>query len=134
MILLDTSIFLELLLDQKRATECESLLEQVSSGRMEAVVTHFTVHAIEAVFGGGKNVEAFLRNLEHSVGLYVYDTSLSEEIAISLISKRMNRDFDDAVQYYTAKKLGAEPIVSFDKHFDALDIDRVEPHDLLRKT
>gem|GEM_PF-1148657 len=32
MILLDTSIFLELLLDQKRAAECERLLELVSKG------------------------------------------------------------------------------------------------------
>ncbi len=131
--LLDTNIFLELLLDQKRANECENLLELVSRGRMEAVVTHFTVHAIEAALGSGKNLDVFLRNLEHSVGLYVYDTSVSEEIAISLISKKIDRDFDDAVQYYVAKKLGADPVVSFDQHFDGLDISRVEPHELLRK-
>jgi len=48
LILLDTNIFLELLLDQKRAAECENLLDLISKGRMEAAITHFTVHAVEA--------------------------------------------------------------------------------------
>lgn len=134
MILLDANIFLELLLDQKRATECESLLELVSTGRVEAAVTHFTIHAVEAALGSGKSLDAFLRNLEHSVGLYVYDTNISEEIAVSLISKKIDRDFDDTLQYFVAKKLGAEAIVSFDEHFDGLDIRRTEPDDLLRET
>lgn len=134
MILLDTNIFLELLLDQKQATECESLLELVSTGRVEAAVTHFTIHAIEVALGSGKSLDAFLRNLEHSAGLYVYDTSISEEIAVSLISKKIDRDFDDTIQYFVAKKLGAQAIVSFDEHFDGLDIPRTEPDDLLRKT
>ncbi len=131
--LLDTNIFLELLLDQKRAAECERLLELVSKGTVEAVVTHFTVHAIEAYLGGGKSLEAFLRNLEHSLGLFVHETNISDEIAISLISKKIDRDFDDTLQYYVAKKLGVDSIVSFDEHFDGLDIKRVEPDDLLRK-
>lgn len=131
--LLDTNIFLELLLDQKRAAECERLLELVSKGTVEAVVTHFTVHAIEAALGSGKSLDAFLRNLEHSVGLYVYDTNISEEIAVSLISKKIDRDFDDTLQYYVAKKLGVDSIVTFDEHFDGLDVNRVEPDDLLSK-
>lgn len=102
-------------------------------GRSQAVVTHFTVHAIEACLGSGKNLEAFLRNLEHSLGLFVYDTNISDEIAISLVSKKIHRDFDDTLQYYVAKKLGVDSIVSFDEHFDGLDINRVEPDDLLRK-
>lgn len=134
MILLDTNIFLELLLDQKRAAECESLLELVSKGEMEAAVTHFAVHAVEAALVSGENLERFLRNLEHSMGLYIYDTNLSEEMAAALISKKISRDFDDTLQYYVAKKLGADAIVSFDEHFDGLDIRRAEPHDILHKT
>ncbi len=134
MIVLDTNIFLELLLDQKRAGDCEDLLELVSRGEIEATVTHFAVHAVEAALPSGENLETFLRNLEHSVGLYVYDTNLSEEMAAALISKKIRRDFDDTLQYYVAKKLGADVIVSFDEHFDGLDIRRVEPHDLLPKT
>ncbi len=127
-------MFLELMLNQKRATECERLLELIPKGAVEAAVTHFTVHAIEAALGSGKNLDIFLRNLEHSVGLYVYDTNISEEIAASLISKKIERDFDDTLQYYAAMRLGASAIVSFDEHFDGLDIDRAEPADFFRKS
>ncbi|MGA3298346.1 MAG: type II toxin-antitoxin system VapC family toxin [Candidatus Bathyarchaeia archaeon] len=131
MILLDTNIFLELLLDQKRAAECESLLDLISKGRMEATVTHFAVHAVEAALGNRDDLIAFLRNLEHSVGLSVYNTSLSDEMAIALIAQKIGLDFDDALQYYVAKELGVDAIVSFDEHFDRLDIRRLEPRNLL---
>ena len=133
MILLDTNIFLELLLDQKHAGECESLLDLVSKGEVEAAVTHFAIHAVEVALRSGKSLETFLRNLEHSLGLYIYDTNLGEEMAVALISRRIRKDFDDTLQYYVAKKLGADAIVSFDEHFDELDIHRVEPRDILRK-
>jgi predicted nucleic acid-binding protein len=131
LILLDTNIFLELLLDQKRAAECESLLDLISKGRMEATVTHFAVHAVEAALGNRDDLIAFLRNLEHSVGLSVYNTSLSDEMAIALIAQKIGLDFDDALQYYVAKELGVDAIVSFDEHFDRLDIRRLEPRNLL---
>lgn len=134
MILLDTNIFLELLLDRKGASDCEHLLSTISTGKIEAVTTHFTVHAIEVLLRIEERVMPFLRNLENSKGLYVYDTGISEEIAASILSKRLKRDFDDTIQYYTAKRLGAEAIVSYDKHFDGLDIPRVEPPQILRET
>lgn len=127
LILLDTNIFLELLLDQKRAAECETLLEHIATGKMEAAITHFAVHAVEAVLEDSKTLVTFLANLEHSAGMLIYDTTLSDEMAAALISRKIDLDFDDALQYYVAKKLGAESIASFDEHFDKLDIRRVEP-------
>jgi len=127
LILIDTNIFLELLLGQKRAAECERLLDAVSRGQKEALVTHFTVHAVEAALRTGEPLTTFLRNLEHSLGLYIYDTDVPEEMAAGLLSEKIERDFDDALQYYVAKKLGVESIVSFDEHFDGLDVRRVEP-------
>jgi predicted nucleic acid-binding protein len=35
------------------------------------------------------------------------------------------------MQYYLAKKLGVEAIVSYDKHFDVVDIRRKEPSGFL---
>jgi predicted nucleic acid-binding protein len=131
LILLDANIFLELLLGQKRADECENLLELVSKGQTEATVTHFTVHAVEAVLGDESSLAAFLRNLEHSAGLCIYETNLSEEMAAALMSEKIGLDFDDALQYYVAKKLGVDAVVSFDEHFDKVDLRRVEPRDLL---
>jgi predicted nucleic acid-binding protein len=48
----------------------------------------------------------------------VYETSLDDEIAISMIMDKMKLDFDNALQYCVAKKLGVEAIVSYDEYFD----------------
>jgi predicted nucleic acid-binding protein len=48
-------------------------------------------------------------------------------MAIGILASEIKRDFDDTPQYYVAKKLGASGIVSFDRHFDGLDIPRLEP-------
>ena len=134
MILIDTNVFLELLLGRKRAEECERLLDLVSKGEIEAVVTHFSVHALEAILKDSEALIRLLRNIQYSSGLYVYSTDLTEEEAIAIVSQKIGRDFDDSLQYYVAKKLGAECIVSFDKHFDGLDIPRVEPKHILERT
>jgi predicted nucleic acid-binding protein len=131
LILLDTNIFLELLMDRDKAGDCEALLERVSTGEREAVVSHFSLHAVEAVIGEGDGLLDFLRNVENSLGLSVHDTDVSDEIAISLLSKTLGRDFDDSLQYYLAKKLGVDCIVSFDRHFDGLDVKRSEPSEIL---
>lgn len=132
MILLDTNVLLEFLLGQEKKLDCKRLLEMASSGSLEATVTHFSVHAVEAILGGGEDLAAFLANLERSTGLYVYETTISDEIAAALLAVRIKRDFDDALQYYVAKKIGAEKIVSLDRHFDGLDVERIEPSELTR--
>jgi len=129
LILLDTNFFL---LEQKRAAECENLLDLVSKRQMEATVTHFAVHAVEAAIEDMKSLATFLSNLERSVGLSIYDTSLPDEMAAALISRRVGLDFDDTLQYYVAKKLGVDAVVSFDEHFDKSDVRRVEPREILR--
>jgi len=109
------------------------LLQLISKGEREAAVTHFSVHAVESVIDDTKGLTTFLANLEHSAGLSIYDTNLSDEMAAALITEKIDLDFDDTLQYYVAKKLGVDALVSFDKHFDKVDIRRVEPRDLLRK-
>jgi len=131
LILVDTNIFLELLLNQKRADECEAFLERVSKGEEEAVVSHFSVHGIESFLGEGPALTNFLKGLATSKGLSIHESGLSEEIAVSMLAQSINRDFDDSLQYFLAKKLGAQSIVSFDGHLDGLDVERTEPVDHL---
>jgi uncharacterized protein len=133
LILLDTNVFLELMLGQSRAADCEALLTVVSKGKIEAVVTHFTVHAVETVLGPGEPLLIFLRNLENSLSLTVFETGVAEEISAAMLTKRGSLDFDDALQYYVAKRLGVEAIVSYDKHLDKLDVPRIEPSQLIKK-
>jgi predicted nucleic acid-binding protein len=131
MILIDASVFLEFFLDQKDSEACASLLDKVGSGEIESVVTHFAIHGIEATLERGSRLNDFLRNIENSRGLRIFDTSVSDEIAISIMAEKIGKDFDDTLQYFVAKKVGAKSIVSFDKHFDGLDIPRKEPSDVL---
>ena len=131
MILIDASVFLEVVLDQKKASESEGFLGLVSRGEIEAVSTHFSIHGVEAILGGGQSLTVFLRNVENSQGLHIYESTISDEISAAIMSEKIGRDFDDALQYFVSKKLGAEAIVSFDKHFDGLDIRRSEPAEIL---
>lgn len=130
MFLIDTNIFLELFLGQEKADECEKLLEEVSEGELEAVVTKFSIHAIEAILNDSDLILLFLRNLQNSIGISIYETSIEDEIAASMLMKKNGLDFDDSLQYYIAKKLGVEFIVSYDRHFDKTDLPRKEPSDI----
>ncbi|MEM2902731.1 MAG: PIN domain-containing protein [Candidatus Bathyarchaeia archaeon] len=56
---------------------------------------------------------------------------MEEETAASMLMDKMKLDFDDALQYFVAKKLGVEVVVSFDRHFDKTDVERKEPRDFL---
>lgn len=132
MLLVDANVFLELFLGQERADECESFLHKVSVGELEAVVSKFTIHAIEALLNNSALILAFLRNVEGSLGLDVYETSVEEEVAAAMLMDKVKLDFDDAVHYYLAKKLGVEAIVSYDRHFDTVDIKRKEPSEFLQ--
>lgn len=64
MFLIDTNIFLELFLNQKRADECEILLNKIANGEIEAVITSFTIYAIKAILNNSKLILTFLRNIE----------------------------------------------------------------------
>lgn len=128
MILVDTNVFLEYLLDRRRADECGKLLAELSRGGVEGAVTRFSLHSIEAVYKSDL-LATFLSNVDRSLGLDVQETSTVEEREVAELARKVRMDFDDALQYYVAKKLGAEAIVSFDRHFDGLDLPRAEPRD-----
>jgi predicted nucleic acid-binding protein len=130
-IMVDTSIFVELLMDQDRAEECESLLDAVAHGDIEATVSHFSLHGIESMLPSQRKLAEFLKDVETSKGLNVYDTSLSDEISVSILSGKTGLDFDDSLQLYVAKRSGSVAIVSFDRHFEGQDIPRRAPSEIL---
>jgi len=49
----------------------------------------------------------------------------------SIFAQQIGLDFDDGLQYFIARKVGAEAVVSFDRHFDRTDLRRVEPAEIL---
>ena len=131
-ITIDTSVFIELLLGRDRAKESEALLNLVAEGQIEAVVSHFAVHAVGAMIRSQQKLSEFLKDVETSKGLQVYDTTICDEQSVSILSGKMGLDFDDSVQFYVAKRTVSLAIVSYDKHFDKLDIPRTEPSQLMK--
>ena len=56
----------------------------------------------------------------------MYETDTSDELAIAISQKGVKLDFNGTLQFYVAKKIGAQGIVSLEKDFDIVDIVRLE--------
>ncbi len=136
MYLIDTNIFLEMLLDQQKSEDCQDLLEKLYNGDITAYVSSFALHSIEVILERSKKtdmVKVFLRDINDSKGLKRMDTTTMEELFAVQLTKKTGLDFDDALHYFICKSLGLK-MVSFDKHFDKTDIKRLEPKDVLKKS
>ncbi len=132
MLLIDTNIFLEVMLARTKRKACLGLLEFVKTGREKAAVTDFTIYSIMIILDGrGKLRElgTFLRSLSAYKGLTLYSTSLEDKLRAVELASNGEFDVDDAIQYVSAKSIGAKAIISLDKDFDHHDIPRTDPAD-----
>jgi len=130
MFLVDTNVFLEVLLSQTRKEESERFLSQIKDGKKIGVVTDFTIHSIIVIMSSLNKIselKTFLTSLAAYKGLKIYHTTLADEIDASEIALCQKLDMDDAIQYSIALSLNVEAIISFDKHFDNLKVPRKEP-------
>ncbi|MEM1949827.1 MAG: PIN domain-containing protein [Candidatus Caldarchaeum sp.] len=119
---------------RERSEECKQLLRLVRDGKINALVTDFTIHSIIVLMDGFKRLDAlktFLASLTAYKGLKIHHTSLADELTAVEIALTQGLDMDDAIQYSAALSSNAESIVSFDKHLDGLKTPRREPKNLL---
>ncbi len=134
MYLVDTNIFLEVLLSEDRKDECKRFLRLLKDDSKSGIVTDFTIHSIIVImdqFSKLKELKTFLLSLLAYRGLHVYFTTIGDEVRAVEFAVEQNLDMDDAIQYSAALKAEAEAIVSFDKHFDGLKVPRLEPVDII---
>jgi predicted nucleic acid-binding protein len=134
MYLVDTNIFLEILLEQERVEECETLFEKLQDGDLTAVVSSFTLHSIEVVMertGRHDLLLEFLKDVDSAKGLKRFDTTTLDELEALRLGKSVKLDFDDSIQYFICKTHKFK-IISFDRHFDGKGIKRIEPKDVLK--
>jgi len=134
--LIDTNIFLEVLLGRKNKDECISLFKMIERGEVKAFTTSFVIHSIEVIMDNFKKINElriFLEVIAEFKGLEIYSTDIKDEIsAIDMMKGGL--DFDDALQSYIATKLGAK-IISFDKHFDKVrGLERLIPKDIVKNS
>jgi predicted nucleic acid-binding protein len=77
-----------------------------------------------------KEFKTFLSSLSAYKGLSIYAAMLSGKVKAVDISLKNNLDIDDSIQYSAALTLDVQGIVSFDRHFDGLEIPRIDPEKL----
>jgi predicted nucleic acid-binding protein len=119
MYLIDTNIFLEMLLNQQKKEMARTIFTKLEKGEIDAVISGFSLHSIEFILSIKKKndvLREFLQALNDFPNISLYHTSIEEDLDIVGIMEQTNLDFDDANQYYVAKKFNAE-ILTFDKDF-----------------
>ena len=130
MLLIDTNIFLEVMLGQTRQHDCAEFLTQVRTGGKNAAVTNFSIYSIMIVLAKEKKLpelNTFLHSLSAYAGLTIHVPSTNDLIEAAKLLADGKFDIDDGIQYASANSLSSEGIVSLDKHFDNQEIPRIEP-------
>lgn len=127
MYLLDTNIFLEILLQREKSKAAKNILTTIPS--TELFMTDFSLHSI-GVFLFQRNkqetYERFIQDLIVRTRIGVIGLDPEELFLLTKVSKQFNLDFDDAYQYAVADKHGLQ-IISFDADFDKTEKGRNVP-------
>ncbi|HED04263.1 MAG TPA: PIN domain-containing protein [Candidatus Fraserbacteria bacterium] len=129
-LLLDTTIFLEVILEQEKAQLVQDLLS--GTEEHEFFLSDYALHSIGLLLFRRKQHDTFRRFLADMILNAVVELiSLSgqEMESVVEVAERFNLDFDDAYQYVIAEHYGLK-IVSFDRDFDRTAKGRVTPDQL----
>ncbi len=114
MYLIDTNIFLEVLLGQEKVQECKDFLVN-NLGCLE--ISDFTLHSIGFILGRYNKIEEFQMFINEVVNsTLILSLPLEEYPNLVQYINMFKLDFDDAYQYSLARLYGLK-IVSMDKDF-----------------
>jgi predicted nucleic acid-binding protein len=126
-LLIDTNIFLEILLEQSRAEEAKELLRKVD--QHDFFISDFALHSVGLLLLRQRKPEvfrSFLSDMISSAGIIQLGLSPLEMEEVIQASGNFRLDFDDAYQYAVAERYGLR-IVSFDGDFDRTAQGRLQP-------
>ena len=129
--LLDTNIFLELLLEQGNSDSVRALL--TSKSPEELSISDLAFHSIGIILyqkNAAHLFTDFIRDLFGDGGIAIISLGSEDMERLERVSTTFNLDFDDAYQYVIAEKFGLV-LVSFDTDFDSTDRKRIIPADIL---
>lgn len=132
MFLVDTNIWLERLLDQERAEEVKSFLDQTPSNLL--YISDFSLHSIGIILSRLKRMNVFL--------LFIQDAFVDGAVSLVRLEPQdmqrlmevmaqHNLDFDDAYQYVAAETHQLM-IISFDSDLDQTPLGRKTPAEALK--
>jgi len=129
--LLDTNIFLELLLEQGNSDSVRALL--TSKSPEELSISDLAFHSIGIILyqkNAAHLFSDFIHDLFGDGGIAIISLGTEDIERLEHVSTIFNLDFDDAYQYVIAEKFGLV-LVSFDTDFDRTDRKRIIPADIL---
>lgn len=130
--LLDTNIFLEIILSQERVEEAKSLL--LKSAQHEFFMTDYSLHSIGLLLFRRNQHEAFRSFLEDVLlngGVGLLSLLPDDMDSVIASSQKFSLDFDDAYQYAVAISRDAV-LVSFDTDFQRTDKGYKTPLEILQ--
>jgi predicted nucleic acid-binding protein len=129
--LLDTNIFVEIILEQERISEAKDLLSKVYE--CDFFISDLSFHSIGFILFRRKLHDAFRgfsKDMIQDAGTIILSLSVEDIDRVVSSAFEFNLDFDDAYQYALAEKYDLT-IVSFDYHFDRTHRGRKTPLELL---
>lgn len=129
-LLIDTNIFLEVLLERDNAHEVRKLLSIID--RNYFYLTDFTFHSLGVILFRKRKSDVFrmfVNDIIIEAGFEIISLLPEDVEKICEASAKFNLDFDDAYQYTAGKEYNLS-IVSFDSDFDGTDRGRKKPSEL----
>jgi hypothetical protein len=129
--LLDTNIFLEIILSQEKSDEAKQLL--LKSAQHEFFITDYSLHFIGLLLFRRKQHEAFRTFLEDVLingGIGLLSLLPDDMDSVISASQKFGLDFDDAHQYAIANRHDLV-LVSFDTDFQRTDRGHETPSQIL---
>lgn len=122
MYLIDTNVFLEIILAQEKEKVCSQFLE---NNIAHSNLSDFSLYSIGILLFRQNKVDVFQEFISDVLPQTpVLSLPRAKLISVVQTKKDFNFDFDDAYQYAVAKNYGLK-IVTMDKDFQAVDASEV---------
>ena len=125
--LVNTNIFLEIILDQDQAQSAKEFLSRAAEH--DLYISNYSLHSIGLLLFHRKQYDVFQEFLDDMLihgNVAVASLPVDRLAAVGAAAKKFNLDFDDAYQYAIAQNQDLA-IVSFDADFDRTDRGRLTP-------
>jgi len=115
--LVDTNVFLEILLKRDKKEDCKKFLND-NIGNLS--ITDFSLHSIGVIlfrYGKEEVFRKFVEDIMPNIKLLSLPMEQYKEVVN--VRKSLNLDFDDAYQYSVAKYYGLK-VVTMDRDFERI--------------
>ncbi len=121
----DSNIFLELILNDEKANDCELFFNKLINKEINAVTSDFIVYScllkIEQKLKSITYMKQFLAYI-NGTNIQIIRPSIKEILDAIKISDKYHLDFDDGLVVSLMTNNNIKELISFDKHFDKISL------------